>query len=58
MPQLVRMESRRFVAAAVARALGNDVMEEIRAGIAPTVTEIFGRLREGWGDDDETDDAA
>jgi hypothetical protein len=62
LPQLVRMESRRFSAAAVERALGKEVMEAVRAGIKPTVTEIFGLIpREGWTDDlgeDEADDAA
>jgi hypothetical protein len=57
-PQLVRLESRRFSAAAVERALGKEVMEEIRAGIAPTVTEVFGLIpREGWMDDLGEDEA-
>jgi hypothetical protein len=57
MPQLVRFESRRFSAAAVARVLGTEVMEEIRAEIAPTVTEIFGLIpREGWHEDRDDED--
>ena len=56
-PQLVRLESRRFSAAAVERALGREVMECIRAGIKPTVTEVFGLIpREGWQDDVEADE--
>jgi hypothetical protein len=53
-PQLVRIETRRFSAAAVAKRLGEDVMEAVRAGIKPTVTEIFGLIpREGWEPDDD-----
>lgn len=52
-PQLVRIESRRFSAAAVERALGREVMEAMKAGIVPTVTEVFGLIpREGWEDDE------
>ena len=56
LPQLVRIEQRRFSAQAVARVLGTEAMEAIRTQLTPSVAEIFGMIpRPGWEDDDDGD---
>ena len=56
LPQLVRIEQKRFSANEVARIAGRELMEEIRSQIKPTVCEIFGMIpRPGWEDDEDGD---